>query len=61
MAAAFPNRCTASDMHHLAQAIAAMPVCAEATRLFHGRGGRFPGEEHWTLDALPPALVLTSF
>ena len=48
-------------MHHLAQAIAAMPVCAEATRLFHGRGGRFPGEEHWTLDALPPALVLTSF
>ena len=48
-------------MHHLAQAIAAMPLCQEATRLFHGRGRRFAGEEHWTLDAFPPALVLTSF
>ncbi len=48
-------------MQHLAQAIAAMPVCHEATRLFHGRGGLYPGEEHWTLDAFPPALLLTSF
>ena len=48
-------------MHHLAQAIAAMPLCHDAVRLFHGRGGRFPSEEHWTLDAFPPVLVLTSF
>lgn len=32
-----------------------------ACRLLHGRGGRFPGCEHLTLDAYPPALVLTSF
>ena len=49
------------SMKHLAQAIAFMPLCHEAVRLFHGRGGRFPGEEHLTLDAFPPALVLTSF
>ena len=48
-------------MHHLAQAIATMPLCHEAQRLFHGRGGCFAGEEHLTLDAFPPALVLTSF
>lgn len=30
-------------------------------RLFHGRGGLFPGCEQWTLDAYPPVLVLTSF
>ena len=48
-------------MHHLAQAIASMPLCHEAVRLFHGRGGCFAGEEHLTLDAFPPALVLTSF
>lgn len=34
---------------------------AEAQRLFHGRGGLFPGCEHWTLDAYPPAWLLTSF
>ena len=48
-------------MHHLAQAIASMPLCHEAVRLLHGRGGCFAGEEHLTLDAFPPALVLTSF
>ncbi len=48
-------------MQHLLQAIDTMPLCTEAQRLFHGRGGRFVGEEQWTLDALPPALVVTSF
>jgi 23S rRNA (cytosine1962-C5)-methyltransferase len=34
---------------------------ADAERLFHGRGGRFPGSEDWTLDWFPPCWVLTSF
>jgi 23S rRNA (cytosine1962-C5)-methyltransferase len=38
---------------------AALPNDAE--RLFHGRGGLHPGCEHLTLDAYPPALLLTSF
>ncbi|MBS0468369.1 MAG: class I SAM-dependent methyltransferase [Proteobacteria bacterium] len=45
-------------MQHLIHAIA---TSDSAVRLFHGRGGRFAGEEHWTLDAFPPALLLTSF
>ncbi|MEY4748893.1 MAG: hypothetical protein RIQ60_1107 [Pseudomonadota bacterium] len=32
---------------------------AEACRLFHGRGGLFPGCEAWSLDAYPPVLLLT--
>ena len=48
-------------MQHLAHAIATMPLCDQAVRQFHGRGGRFAGEEHWTLDVFPPALLLTSF
>ena len=33
----------------------------DAQRIFHGRGGLYPGCEHWVLDAFPPVLVLTSF
>ncbi len=33
----------------------------DAGRIFHGRGGLYPGCEHWSLDAYPPVLVLTSF
>ncbi len=33
----------------------------EAQRLFHGRGGLFPGAEQWALDAYPPVWLLTSF
>lgn len=40
-------------------ALAAAPTGAQ--RLFHGRGGRFPGCEHLALDAYPPVLLLTSF
>ncbi|KQV96483.1 class I SAM-dependent methyltransferase [Pelomonas sp. Root1237] len=40
-------------------ASAALPQGAQ--RLFHGRGGLHPGCEHLTLDAYPPALLLTSF
>ncbi|HIV70387.1 MAG TPA: class I SAM-dependent methyltransferase [Candidatus Aquabacterium excrementipullorum] len=36
-------------------------VPLDAQRLFHGRGGLFPGCEQWTLDVYPPAWLLTSF
>ena len=49
-------------MQALLDAIAGAPdLPADATRLFHGRGGRFPGCEHLALDAYPPVLLLTSF
>lgn len=33
----------------------------DVRRIFHGRGGCFPGYEHITLDWFPPVLLLTSF
>ncbi|WP_299788545.1 class I SAM-dependent methyltransferase [uncultured Shewanella sp.] len=33
----------------------------EVNRLFHGRGGLYPGVEHLCLDWFPPVLLLTSF
>lgn len=48
-------------MQPLLDAIATMALPTDAQRLFHGRGGLFPGCEHLTLDVYPPALLLTSF
>ncbi|RZS58772.1 class I SAM-dependent methyltransferase [Sphaerotilus mobilis] len=48
-------------MQALLDTLATMALPTDATRVFHGRGGRHPGCEHWTLDAYPPVLVLTSF
>ena len=48
-------------MQALIDAIAAMPLPIDAQRIFHGRGGRHPGCEQWSLDAYPPVFVLTSF
>ncbi len=48
-------------MQALLDAIATMRMPQDAQRLFHGRGGAFPGCEQWTLDAYPPVIVLTSF
>ena len=48
-------------MQALLNAIATMAMPIDAERIFHGRGGLYPGCEHWTLDAFPPVLVLTSF
>ncbi len=48
-------------MNALLQAIHAMALPVEAQRLFHGRGGLYPGCEQWALDAYAPVLVLTSF
>lgn len=48
-------------MQALLDSIAAMPRPGDAQRIFHGRGGLHPGCEQWSLDAYPPAFVLTSF
>ncbi|MFN3302772.1 MAG: class I SAM-dependent methyltransferase [Roseateles sp.] len=51
-------------MHALLDAIATLAPLDDTTdaqRLFHGRGGRFPGCEHLALDAFPPVLLLTAF
>lgn len=48
-------------MQALLDAIAAMARSADAHRLFHGRGGLYPGCENWALDVFPPVFVLTSF
>lgn len=48
-------------MQALLDAIATIPLCTDAQRVFHGRGSLHPGCEHWALDAFPPVWVLTSF
>ena len=48
-------------MQALLDAIAHFEAPTDASRIFHGRGGRYPGCEHLVLDAFPPVLVLTSF
>ena len=48
-------------MQALLASIATATSSPDARRLFHGRGGRFAGEEAWTLDILPPVALLTSF
>ncbi len=48
-------------MQALLDAIAHFEMPTDASRIFHGRGGRYPGCEHLVLDAFPPVLVLTSF
>jgi len=48
-------------MQPLLDAIASAAFPTDACRIFHGRGGLHPGNEHWALDAYPPVWVLTSF
>lgn len=36
-------------------------ITADACRVFHGRGGLFPGADHLALDYFPPVFLLTSF
>ncbi len=48
-------------MQALLNAITQMAITADAHRVFHGRGGVYPGCEHWTLDWFAPVWVLTSF
>ncbi len=48
-------------MQALFNAIEKMDLPTDAQRVFHGRGGLYPGCEQWALDAFPPVFVLTSF
>ena len=48
-------------MQSLLNAITTMALPTDAQRIFHGRGGLYPGCEHWSLDVFPPVFVLTSF
>ncbi|CAA2110468.1 class I SAM-dependent methyltransferase [Variovorax paradoxus] len=48
-------------MQPLLNAIATTALPTDAKRVFHGRGGLYPGCEHLTLDFFPPVWVLTSF
>jgi len=45
----------------LLDAIATIGLPSEAQRVFHGRGGLFPGCEQWSLDYFTPVWLLTSF
>jgi 23S rRNA (cytosine1962-C5)-methyltransferase len=45
----------------LLDAIATIELPTEARRVFHGRGGLFPGCEQWSLDYFTPVWLLTSF
>lgn len=48
-------------MQVLLDALTRMTVPDHAERLFHGRGGLFPGGEHLSLDWYDPVWLLTSF
>lgn len=48
-------------MQALLDTIARMELSQDAQRIFHGRGGLYPGCEHWALDVVPPVCLLTSF
>lgn len=48
-------------MQALLDTIATAHMPTDAQRLFHGRGGRFPGSEAWALDAYPPVWLVTKF
>lgn len=48
-------------MQALLDAISGLNFPTDAQRIFHGRGGLHTGCEAWTLDAFPPAFVLTHF
>jgi 23S rRNA (cytosine1962-C5)-methyltransferase len=48
-------------MQALIDRIAALLPTPDAQRIFHGRGGLYPGCEHLALDFYPPVFVLTSF
>ena len=48
-------------MKALLDAVAATELPVDAVRIFHGRGGLYPGCAHWVLDFYPPVWVLTSF
>ncbi|MDT8999493.1 class I SAM-dependent methyltransferase [Paucibacter sp. APW11] len=51
----------AAHLAPLFDAIARLQAGEDVGRLFHGRGGLYPGCEHLALDVFPPVVMLTSF
>ncbi len=49
-----PRSRSVNPFQALLDAIATIEVPAEAQRVFHGRGGLFPGCEQWSLDYFTP-------
>ena len=60
-AKAAPLQDIENNVQALLNAISQMENTADVHRVFHGRGGLYPGCEHWTLDWFAPVWVLTSF
>ena len=56
-----PEPHTPTSMQALLNAIATMALPTDAQRIFHGRGGQYPGCEQWALDWFAPVWLLTSF
>lgn len=54
------NKISHSKYQALMDSIEQVAFTNDAQRVFHGRGGMFPGLEHLTLDWFPPAWLLTS-
>ena len=50
-----------NTMQALLDAIQTMALPTDAQRIFHGRGGLFPGHEQWALDWFSPVWLVTSF
>ena len=48
-------------MQALLSLLSILPLSGDAQRLFHGRGGLYPGAEQWALDVYPPVWLLTGF
>ena len=48
-------------MQALLERIATLDIATDAVRVFHGRGGLYPGCEHLVLDCFGAVWVLTSF
>jgi 23S rRNA (cytosine1962-C5)-methyltransferase len=45
----------------LLNVISLITLSEDVQRVFHGRGGLYPGSEQWSLDWFSPVWVLTSF
>ena len=48
-------------MQALLNVISQITLSEDVRRVFHGRGGMYPGCEQWSLDWFAPVWVLTSF
>ena len=56
-----PTPLYSNTMQALLDALAGAHLSSEVQRVFHGRGGAYPGLEPWVLDHYAPVWVSTSF